>query len=292
MQKIVFLGTPAYGHVNPTLPVVQELVQRGEQVVYYNNEEFRALIEASGADFRPYPASEFSAAGLATALQDGNLANVVILILDTTLSLLPYLVDELRRESPALVIFDGVALWGRMAASAVNARAVASICQFSFDLSSLHMQPRELLRYFGLVMPGLPRILARRRQLTRRFGKALVPQEPPLIPVRGGLNIVYTSRTLHPDIAMIDDTFRFVGPSINPQTRREDFPFDALGEGPVVYISLGTIYSGQQDFYRQCFAGLRRLPGAVRALGGQAYRSGYPGAGPGEFHRAVFCAAA
>jgi len=28
MSKIVFLSAPAYGHVNPTLPVVQELVQR------------------------------------------------------------------------------------------------------------------------------------------------------------------------------------------------------------------------------------------------------------------------
>ena len=45
MSKIIFLNIPAHGHVNPTLPVVQELVRRGEQVRYYNTEEFRPQIE-------------------------------------------------------------------------------------------------------------------------------------------------------------------------------------------------------------------------------------------------------
>jgi UDP:flavonoid glycosyltransferase YjiC (YdhE family) len=51
MSKIVFVEMPAYGHVNPTLPVVRELVRRGEQVVYYDSEEFRPQIEQAGATF-------------------------------------------------------------------------------------------------------------------------------------------------------------------------------------------------------------------------------------------------
>jgi UDP:flavonoid glycosyltransferase YjiC (YdhE family) len=43
---------PAAGHVNPTLPVVRELVARGEQVVYYDTEEFRSQIEEAGAPLR------------------------------------------------------------------------------------------------------------------------------------------------------------------------------------------------------------------------------------------------
>lgn len=60
MNRIVFVGTPAHGHVNPTLPVVQEMVQRGEQVIYYNSEEFRAKVEGTGAAFRAYPAASIN----------------------------------------------------------------------------------------------------------------------------------------------------------------------------------------------------------------------------------------
>ena len=54
MAKYVVINIPAYGHVNPTLAVVQELVRRGDKVVYYLTEEFRAAVEATGATFRPY----------------------------------------------------------------------------------------------------------------------------------------------------------------------------------------------------------------------------------------------
>ena len=44
MSKLVYFGVPAYGHVNPVLPVIQELVQRGEEVEFYNTADFRTLL--------------------------------------------------------------------------------------------------------------------------------------------------------------------------------------------------------------------------------------------------------
>ena len=46
MAKYVFFNFPAYGHVNPTLAIVEELIARGEEVVYYLPERFRQMIEA------------------------------------------------------------------------------------------------------------------------------------------------------------------------------------------------------------------------------------------------------
>ena len=54
MAKYVFLDIPAYGHVNPTLAVVQELVKRGQEVIYYLPEQFKGTVEATGAVFRSY----------------------------------------------------------------------------------------------------------------------------------------------------------------------------------------------------------------------------------------------
>ena len=54
MAKAFFLNIPAHGHMNPTLPLVRELVNRGETIIYYSGEEFRERVEAAGATFRTY----------------------------------------------------------------------------------------------------------------------------------------------------------------------------------------------------------------------------------------------
>ena len=54
MARYIFLDLPAHGHVNPTLAVVQELVKRGQEVIYYLPEQFKTAIQATGATFRSY----------------------------------------------------------------------------------------------------------------------------------------------------------------------------------------------------------------------------------------------
>ena len=56
-RTIVFVEMPAFGHVNPSLPLARELTYRGERVLYYTDAEFRPLVEASGVTFRAYPAA-------------------------------------------------------------------------------------------------------------------------------------------------------------------------------------------------------------------------------------------
>lgn len=60
--NIVFMNMAATGHMNPTLPVVSELVARGCKVTYFVEETMRAVVEAAGATWRPfrYPESDFT----------------------------------------------------------------------------------------------------------------------------------------------------------------------------------------------------------------------------------------
>ncbi len=248
--KIIWVTPPAHGHVNPTLPVVQELVQRGVQVMCYNTAEFRTQIEHAGATFRAYPDTNMTSMAFSRLLHHGHLANVTELILRTTEHLLPFLVNELVREQPDLVLFDSLALWGKMASSLVDVRAAASISHFIMDERQL---PRgDVLPLLWQTLPKVPALLRARRRLVRRYGAAY-PAARPLFPMRAGLNIVFTARALQPDTPIIDQTFRFVGPSINPQLRGEDVPFDLVQRDPVVYISLGTVHHTQAEFYRTCF---------------------------------------
>lgn len=45
MATYAVFCTPGYGHVNPTLALAQELVARGERVIYYLTEDFRPVVE-------------------------------------------------------------------------------------------------------------------------------------------------------------------------------------------------------------------------------------------------------
>ena len=53
-MKIVFFMTPAYGHVLPVLPIIRELINKGNEVTCYNTPAFRERIENLGAHYREY----------------------------------------------------------------------------------------------------------------------------------------------------------------------------------------------------------------------------------------------
>jgi MGT family glycosyltransferase len=260
MSKIVFIEMPASGHVNPTLPVVQELVRRGEHVTYYATEEFRSQIEPTGATFQPYPAGVLTSTDIATATQSNDLTRVVSLILRSTESLLPFLLEELPRQQHDIVVLDSNALWGHMAAKILKLPTVSLMTTFMVGSAQFRqLRLREWVRMLLPMLPSIPGVVSRRSRLIRRFGASAFPARP-AFPARGDLNIAFIPRELQPDNPLVDKTFRFVGPSINPGARRGDVSFEALGPGPVVYISLGTLHLGSTDFFRHCFAAFADMP--------------------------------
>lgn len=50
----MFFNIPAHGHTNPTLALVRELIQQGEEVLYYSFSGLKDKIEETGAIFMPY----------------------------------------------------------------------------------------------------------------------------------------------------------------------------------------------------------------------------------------------
>jgi MGT family glycosyltransferase len=170
---------------------------------------------------------------------------------------LPFTLRELATEKPDIVVFDSIALWARMATTQLRLRAAASITHLVMDVR--HLTRADKIRMLRQYLPKVPGILITRRRLIRSYSRAY-PMTRPLFPMRGSLNVVFTIPELQPETRIIDDTFRFVGPSIDPQTRRERFPFDSLGTESVIYISLGTVHSRDPAFYRACFDAFGSVP--------------------------------
>lgn len=259
MSNILFANLPAFGHVNPTLPVVSELVQRGHRVIYYNAATFEPVIADTGAAFRPYPESDPFQAELAARIH--NLVDVTVLVLTKSRSLVPFLCAEIEREQPDAVVFDSIALWGMLAARRLGIPNAASITTYIHDGVPGLIRGRDYLHILRQSLSRLPAIRRLRRELEETYGRTVFPGKA-ILPTRGDLNLVYTSRDFQPDTPALDPSFRFVGPSILPSTRREAaFPWDALDCGrPRVYLSLGTLYNDQLDFYRAILRAFTAFP--------------------------------
>jgi len=52
MARVLFINPGSEGHINPTIGVVQELISRGEEVVYFTIDAFQDRLERTGAIVR------------------------------------------------------------------------------------------------------------------------------------------------------------------------------------------------------------------------------------------------
>ena len=110
MSTVAFLNIAMHGRVNPTLPVVAELVRRGHSVSYHTSPAFRAEIAATGAAVHLYPGGD-------QPLPDPPLPITLLAgLARTTVAVLPDVLTDLRGVRPDLIVHDAACLWGAVAA--------------------------------------------------------------------------------------------------------------------------------------------------------------------------------
>ncbi len=259
MAKTVFFNIPAQGHINPALPVIREMVKRGEQVICVNSEDTRAAHEATRAQFTAYPFIP-TMEGLINNASGGNLADNALSLVKIAEQIMPWVLDMLEREKPDYVIFDSLCSWGRQASEKLGIRGAASISTFVVAAGTMPRIPiSSLAQMLGSVMLRMPAYWQVAARMQRNYGVKGVGLTGALSN-SGALNIVYTSAKFQPGGENLDSRFQFVGPSLAARPAESDFPFDAITGNPVIYISLGTINNDNLDFYRQCFEAFGDYP--------------------------------
>lgn len=265
MATVVFLSLPAPGHINPTLPLVAELVHHGEQVIYYTSDEFQAAIELAGATYRPYgKALPFHALRNQHKFEHHPLLAVETL-LETSLWVLAHLQAEIQTFHPDYLIYDACCLWGNYLAQILHLPAIVS-------LSTMAANQRILNEILASIHENIAQAPAREYEYLQRclILIALLCEHYHLKPPRdifaifhnyGDLALVYTSRVFQLDAASFDeDHFKFVGPLITSRTQAPPFPFAKLSKQPIIYISLGTMYSDRATFFHTCLEALAESP--------------------------------
>src|SRR5262245_57262219 len=134
MGRAVVLPYPTHGHIAPILGVAEELVKRGEQVVFYATGRSRARIEATGASFRNYQRGHD--AFNPTPPTEGLFADMARLA-ELTGEILPGLLDDLRAWKPDCLLIDTKSLWGRLASSILGIPAITFSVVFALQPESI-----------------------------------------------------------------------------------------------------------------------------------------------------------
>ena len=252
MKKIAFFCIPAFGHTNPTLGVVKELVEQGNQVWYYSFRQFQTAIEETGATFIPcdsfgQPEDRKTQDGAKIAK---DLAFATKVLVDTTLSLDDAIYEDLLKIQPDCIVADSMALWGKLLARKLQTKFVSSTTTFAFNKESARIMGQSLLDAVKMLF-SMPKI---NRELSRLQAKGY-PVNNILEIIANDENtdtIVYTSPEFQPCSESFSDKYAFVGPSVRPVKE----PFRKERE-KLIYVSMGTVNNDLLPVYQACIDALQ-----------------------------------
>lgn len=259
MSTVLFFSIPATGHVHPSLPLVRELTSRGERVIYYNSEAYRAKVQQTGAEFRAYhlnydfgpppgPLAPFAAMSL---------------ILGAGESVLRDQLEAARAENPSAIIYDSMCPWGKQIAQLLRRPAICSCAVLYTGSQNLrawsgdNSLSRHMLADPFTVVRGILRYQHMAFRLRRQFG-VTSPNVFDFFANPGDLTLLYTSRYFQIGGDLFDTRFKFVGPLFEQRNDAPPFPLDWIGDAPLLFVSLGTLFNNRPDFFRTCVAAFAR----------------------------------
>ena len=264
MTKILVFSVPAYGHVNPTLPVVRELVERGVRLAYYLTEEFEPQVRHAGAEFRRIEDMQMGSGPLPKmtamaqthpAMRPQIMATFFPRMMANGLRLAPRLVDRVCDENADCIVYGFLCPWGRALAGILGLPAVAFMPTYAMT------ENFPLVRRLSSILEEQTSSEAEEarsdfrdvsRQLHERYGLAQLSVMDMFIPGEA-LNVVTLPRAFQPDADALDERYVFVGPSISPRSDVSGFPLERLAGRPTLYVSLGTVFNANPEFFSACF---------------------------------------
>ncbi|PGZ87771.1 macrolide family glycosyltransferase [Bacillus sp. AFS029533] len=252
MARVLFINGGSEGHINPTIAVVEELISRGEEVVYFSIESFRDRIEKTGATMRTIDEQKFIKAFLSGGRT--HLLERINGLLHTADIVIPSILEQIKGEHFDYIIHDSMFGCGRLIAQILNLPAISSCTSFAetketFD-KMLEKQskniPKEILVPINLEFKKLSLNIKNKYGVEINSYYEVFCNPAPL-------TIVYTTKEFQPDGDVFNHTYKFVGPSIGSRIQQDPFDLSTFKRKSPIYISLGTVFNRSIDFYKLCF---------------------------------------
>ncbi|MGG7573215.1 macrolide family glycosyltransferase [Streptomyces sirii] len=247
---IAMLGSPMVSHVLPSLEIIRELVARGHRVTYANSDHAAELIASTGAEFvrctttLPVAENDWPQDPIAAAS----------LFLDEAIEMLPQL-RAVYDEDPADLYLHDVCSFAARALAESQGRELV-------QLSPTFVTWEGAQEEIGAAYAELPGA----RAYQARFGAWLAGSGAVTTDVeefsgRPRRALALIPRAMQPHADRVDaDAVTLVGPCLDGRAEQGGWVRPA-GAQKVLLVSLGSAYTRQPEFYRQCVAAFGDLPG-------------------------------
>jgi len=256
---IVSLG--AFGHINPTLSLTTELVNAGHRVTYFTTEDFRKVIEPTGAKFVPmksWMAENDKHNESKEEKKDGqedNVAAVVpFLFLNEAGAFIEDVLNVLREDRPDAILHDFAGIAGTMAADILGIPNVMLYTSYPSNGSYSVAASFE-----GMPADHPLRIAADQIAdgYVEKYGcRKMTVKE--IFDGQGDLNLVMMQKRLVPNYETFDDSFVFTGVQIGKRSTFGTWQAPDNGK-PLLYSSLGTAFNNWPEYYPILFDAVRDL---------------------------------
>ncbi|MEU9508725.1 macrolide family glycosyltransferase [Micromonospora sp. NPDC048170] len=247
---IAMVGIPAVSHVLPSLEVIRELVARGHRVTYANDPAVADLITATGAEL----VNCASALPVADNDWPDDPIAAMDLFLDDAIRALPQLRAAYQHDPADLYLYD----IGAYAARALAESQRRPVMQLSPTFVAWDGYDRDVAAHLRQ-LPGADAYRAKFARWLAGCGASTTDVDA--FSGRPSRALALITRAMQPHADRVDtDTVTFVGPCFDATTGADGWTRPADAEN-VLLISLGSAYTRQPEFYRQCLAAYGSLPG-------------------------------
>ena len=253
---VVSLG--AFGHINPTLALVTELVKQGVRVTYFTTEAFRNIIEPTGAKFVAVPSwmaeNDKHNDGEKKEDDGGVAAAVPFLFLNEAGAYIDTILDTLHDDKPDAIVHDFAGIAGTIAADNLNVPNVMLYTSYPSNDSYSVAAGFESCPADHPLRKAAAGIAA---GYAEKYGCRVMTVKE-IFDGHGDFNLVMMQKKLVPNYESFDDSFVFTGVQIGKRTAFGSWKAPDNGK-PLLYSSLGTAFNNWPEYYPILFDAVRDL---------------------------------
>ena len=269
-KKVIVMVPPATGHVNPMCGLVYELCKNPNiEVTFYSNEQYRGIIEKTGAKFRPNAKSMFDSIDqIKLTGQKMLIGDILNMLIQFSYEQLPQLMSDVEKEKPDLILFDGLTFPVKYLLEIIKARnangdmamtlpkTVFFAPNFAFNDKMIQIMQEQ--KKEGGFWSAMSILNSFRKQFVFSWYYGIPIYNPLRIfqMMSDTLNIVAVNPELQPFRDEFNETFKFVGSCVSEETRvvdlsKEDpelksildeFDQNPDGNKKLVFMSLGSVF--------------------------------------------------
>ncbi|OTY51267.1 macrolide family glycosyltransferase [Bacillus thuringiensis] len=267
MANVLVINFPGEGHINPTLAVVSELIQRGETVVSYCIEDYRKKVEATGAEFRVFENFLSQINIMERVNEGGSPLTMLSHMIEASERIVTQIVEETKEEKYDYLIYDNHFPVGRIIANILQLPSVSSCTTFAVN-QYINFHDEQEARQVDEMDPLYQSCLAGMERWNKQYGMKCNSMYD-IMNHPGDITIVYTSKEYQPRSEVFDESYKFVGPSIATRKEVGSFPTEDLKNEKVIFISMGTVFNEQPALYEKCFEAFKDVDATVGLVVGK-----------------------